>query len=170
MSDILNNFSHRKTLSYLSASCAKDIFLWYNPCLPPANEVWGKVIFLHLSVILFTEGICPIACWDTQLTPRTRGWYPPWTRGRHPPRPEAGTPQEQTSPEQTPPRAQCMLGDTGNKRAVCILLECKCNLFFIFFLQTFIIIVVYHGKPNSKNFFRIISDKTKNIQFLCTPL
>ena len=27
------------------------------PCLfslPPANEVWGKVIFLHLSVILFT--------------------------------------------------------------------------------------------------------------------
>ena len=24
--------------------------------LPPANEVWGKVIFLHLSVILFTVG------------------------------------------------------------------------------------------------------------------
>ena len=24
--------------------------------LPPANEVWGKVIFLHLSVILFTGG------------------------------------------------------------------------------------------------------------------
>ena len=28
--------------------------------LPPANEVWGKVIFLHLSVILFTGGVsCP---------------------------------------------------------------------------------------------------------------
>ena len=26
--------------------------------LPPANEVWGKVIFLHLSVILFTGGGC----------------------------------------------------------------------------------------------------------------
>ena len=26
--------------------------------LPPANEVWGKVIFLHLSVILFTKGEC----------------------------------------------------------------------------------------------------------------
>ena len=26
-------------------------------CLPPANEVWGKVIFLHLSVILCT-GVC----------------------------------------------------------------------------------------------------------------
>ena len=24
--------------------------------LPPANEVWGKVIFFHLSVILFTGG------------------------------------------------------------------------------------------------------------------
>ena len=27
--------------------------------LPSANEVWGKVIFLHLSVILFTEGSGP---------------------------------------------------------------------------------------------------------------
>ena len=27
--------------------------------LPPANEVWGKVIFLHLSVILFTGGGVP---------------------------------------------------------------------------------------------------------------
>ena len=42
--------------------------------LPPANEVWGKVIFLHLSVILFTGGVPgqPLgkyipssACWDT---------------------------------------------------------------------------------------------------------
>ena len=24
--------------------------------LPPANDVWGKVIFLHLSVVLFTGG------------------------------------------------------------------------------------------------------------------
>ena len=24
--------------------------------LPPANEVWGKVLFLHLYVILFTGG------------------------------------------------------------------------------------------------------------------
>ena len=27
--------------------------------LPPANEVWGKVIFLHLFVILFTGGGIP---------------------------------------------------------------------------------------------------------------
>ena len=32
--------------------------------LPPANEVWGKVIFLHLFVILFTGGVhgCRGAC------------------------------------------------------------------------------------------------------------
>ena len=28
----------------------------YPSLLPPANEVWGKIIFLHLSVILFTWG------------------------------------------------------------------------------------------------------------------
>ena len=41
--------------------------------LPPANEVWGKVIFLHLSVILFTGGCVfpyadtpyPRILWDT---------------------------------------------------------------------------------------------------------
>ena len=26
--------------------------------LPPANKVWGKVMFLHVSVIQFTGGIC----------------------------------------------------------------------------------------------------------------
>ena len=29
--------------------------------LPPANEVWGKVIFLHQFVILFTGGACVVA-------------------------------------------------------------------------------------------------------------
>ena len=28
---------------------------WF-PLLQPANEVWGKVMFLHLSVILFMGG------------------------------------------------------------------------------------------------------------------
>ena len=32
------------------------IFEWYFRYLPPANEVWGKVIFLHLFVILFMGG------------------------------------------------------------------------------------------------------------------
>ena len=53
-------------------------------------------MFLHVSVILFTAGSAPLHA----------GLHPPGTRGR-------------------PPPAQCMLGDTGNKRAVRILLECN---------------------------------------------
>ena len=32
------------------------IYVFMLVFLPPANEVWGKVIFLHLFVILFTGG------------------------------------------------------------------------------------------------------------------
>ena len=41
---------------------------WYAFLLPPANEVWGKVIFLHLSVILFTGGGGTWACWEIRAT------------------------------------------------------------------------------------------------------
>ena len=54
----------------------------------------------------FHRGVCLSACWDT--TPQTR----------HPPR--AGT-----VPWSRHPAVQCMLGDTVNKRVVCILLECN---------------------------------------------
>ena len=40
--------------------------------LPPANEVWGKVMFLHLCVILFTGG-------GGLLTPGGAGQTPPDT-------------------------------------------------------------------------------------------
>ena len=71
------------------------------------QQSWGKVMFLHLSVILFTGESAPLHA----------GIYtPPATRGRHP------------SPRSTHTPEQCMLGDTGNKRAVRILLEC--NLLF----------------------------------------
>ena len=75
--------------------------------LPSVNEVWGKVILLHLFVILFTGG----STWgDTpgRYTPRTRyttprtrytplgpGTHTPWTRYT-PPRP--GTPPDQVHP------------------------------------------------------------------------
>ena len=64
----------------------------------------GGVIFSEACVNVSTEGgVCTIARWDT-----------------HPlPGPEADTP-----PPSRHPLAQCMLGDTGNKRAVRILLEC----------------------------------------------
>ena len=63
---------------------------------------------MHLSVILFTGGVSPIACWDIQSPRQTPLWadIPP---GQTPP-PQADTPW--------------VLWDTVNKRAVRILLEC----------------------------------------------
>ena len=81
------------------------------------------------------EGVCPIACWDTTPPPGTRGRYPlrpeagtPWRADTPPPGPEAGTPpttRHPPGPEAGTHPVQCMLGDTGNKRAVLILPECK---------------------------------------------
>ena len=86
------------------------------------NEVVAKLIFLHLSVILFTGVVCLSACWDTtppagsrhppEQTPIPREQTPPWeqTTAReqtHPPREQ--TPREETPrsrhppPERTPP-------------------------------------------------------------------
>ena len=59
---------------------------------------------------------------------------PPGPEAATPPGPEAATPSPRSRHPPTPgtrgrhPPAQCMLGDTGNKRAVRILL--KCNLVF----------------------------------------
>ena len=101
--------------------------------LPPANGVWGKVIFFHLSAILFTEGDY-LGRYPSQAgTPL--GWYtswvgtPPWegtppgryTPGRYTPwqvhHPEgtpspAGTPPpiRQVHPPEAHPLQQCMLG------------------------------------------------------------
>ena len=66
--------------------------------LPAANEVWGKVIFLHLSVILFTwggsaplhAGIHPHPQDQRQVPPGDQRQVSHLTRGRYCPRPEAG--------------------------------------------------------------------------------
>ena len=53
------------------------------------NEVVAKVMFLLVSVILLTGGICPSACWDTTHPPGADtppGADPPPPRSRHPPR------------------------------------------------------------------------------------
>ena len=142
-----------------------------NTFLPPAKEVWGKVICLQACV-------CPQGgTWagtppGTRYTPQTR--YTPWDQvhplgpgtlplGPCTPPPGPGTlPWDQVHPPGTrytlrdhvhppgnrytpwtrytpqwtrytppppnqvhhPPWQQCMPGDTGNKRAVRILLEC----------------------------------------------
>ena len=81
--------------------------------LTSANEVWGKVIFLHLSVILFTGGSASVHSGIS-------------TQEQTPPPPGPGTPRSRRSPPlRADPSMQCMLGDTVNKRAVCILLECN---------------------------------------------
>ena len=68
-----------------------------------------------LSVILYMGGgVCLSACWDSRLPPPEQTY--PW---------EQTSPQEQTPPPGADsPLTQCMLGDTANKRAVRILLEC----------------------------------------------
>ena len=76
------------------------------------NEVVAKVIFLLVSVILLTGGVCLSACWDTTLGADT----PPQAdtpRSRHPPEqtppredPPEQTPQSRPPWEQTPPREQ----------------------------------------------------------------
>ena len=84
------NFNFSKhfflTSQYYLPKCSGHLAQHFFPCLPtplylpPANEVWDKVIFLHPSVILFTgrrvsaplhAGVHPQA--DTPLL----GRYPP---------------------------------------------------------------------------------------------
>ena len=40
-------------------SCTLDVRV----LLPPANKVWDKVMFLHLSVILFMGGMMSLPVW-----------------------------------------------------------------------------------------------------------
>ena len=74
-----------------------DIMLMLYFIITVRNEV-AKVMFLHLSVILFTGGmVCLSACWDT--APQEA---PPWEA--HPPPPgSAHLPQKHTLPGSTPP-------------------------------------------------------------------
>ena len=113
-----------------------------NNLLPTAAKLGQGYVFTRVCDSVH-RGVCLSACWDT-TTPLPRE-QTPWHQtprdqippgSRHPlgsrPLLGADTPPGSRSPwEQTPPRAdpppsreQCMLEDTGNKRAVRILLEC----------------------------------------------
>ena len=63
--------------------------------LPPANEVWGKVIFLHLSVTLFTGEGKYLGRYPPPRAGTPPGRYTPWAGTPH----WAGTPP----PGQVPP-------------------------------------------------------------------
>ena len=105
----------------------------------------GKVMFLHVSVILFTGGCLPQCILGKTPPPRANtplgadfpkhqtpplrvvvfeGWgcLPQCMLGYSPRK--THTPPGKTSPWETSDWEQCMLGDMANKRAVRIQLEC----------------------------------------------
>ena len=89
------------------------------------------------------SSVCQEFCSQGEGSASVHAWIPPPPPpeadmppgSRHPPEAdpsEADTPPRSRHPleadtprKQTPPPPQCMLGDTVNKRAVCILLECN---------------------------------------------
>ena len=110
---------------------------------------FAKVMFLHLPVSHSVHRGCLPQCmlgythpgsrhpWEQTPPPQEQTPLQEQTTSRSRHRPEqTPTPLEQTPQRQTPswlpreqthphpPPTQCMLGDTGNKRAVRILLEC----------------------------------------------
>ena len=86
--------------------------MWGKPLsfITGRNEVVAKVIFLHLSVILFTGGGClPHPPWGAD-TPRSRHTPPPRADNplppsRHPPGADAPSPGADT-PQSRPPRSR----------------------------------------------------------------
>ena len=112
----------------------KAVRLLWQPSFYRPQTKFAKVMLLHLSVSHSVHGGSTWAGTPRQV-------HPPWQAqlpGRY--TPSAGTPPPRagTSPRAgTPPsgrytpQEQCMLGDTGNKWAVRILLECilVCDLF-----------------------------------------
>ena len=129
---------HVSTISYL---------------LPPANEVWGKVIFLHLFVILFTEGgSSTVHVGIPPLLPRR----PPTKETPLPRRPRCqGNPPGQGDPlaRRPPQRRACW--QIRLTRAVRILLECN-----LVILECFWFIKVMKA--------RFISGKSIRIKLLST--
>ena len=73
---------------------------------PPANEVWGKVVFLQVSVILSTGGVCLGACWEIPSPRRPPPGNPPTRETPYqggPPAKEAPLPGRHPPTKETPP-------------------------------------------------------------------
>ena len=60
-----------------------DILQNLQQYLPPVNEVWGKVMFLHLYVILFTR-LGGVVCIHGSLHPGDTTGYGQRAGGTHP--------------------------------------------------------------------------------------
>ena len=91
-----------------------------NLCTARRRILRRLCFYTCLSVIQFTGGCLPQCILGYIPPPRAD------TPGdQTPPPPAADTPRLDIPQEQTPPpQEQCMMEDTGNKRAVRILLEC----------------------------------------------
>ena len=101
--------------------------MYFSTVFTGRNEVVAKVIFLHLSVILFTGGVSSrenLPAWRTPPSsenPPCQGEPPP-TR-ENPPGPDPPGPEPPPGPDPpSPPGSR--LQHTVNERPVRILLEC----------------------------------------------
>ena len=131
--------------------CFQKCFLYYL-CFYRPQRSWGKVIFSEACVKNSVHGGVvpgqvhlpwagtPPGRYTTQTGTLPRqvhppGRYTPWQVHPHRYTPWSGTLQGRYPP----PQAQCMLGDTGNKRAVRILLECNLVIYLrcTFLLNSF---------------------------------
>ena len=92
--------------------------------LPPATKLGQGYVFTRVCDSVH-RGVCPIACWDTPPPgpDHCMMGYIPRDQRQAPPRDQRQAPPWDQAPSPSP--AQCMLGDTGNKWAVRILLECN---------------------------------------------
>ena len=96
-----------ESFSFVLGTVTKQCSVLY---LPPANEVWGKVIFLHLFVILFTGGVPgQVPC--GQVHPPRPGALP---LGRYTPRTRYTPPMQVHPQADTPPWDQVHPPGTRN--------------------------------------------------------
>ena len=124
------------------------------------NEVVAKVMFLHVSVILFTGGLSggpPLDQANTTTTTPQQGEPPgpgrPTPRPGRPPLPGPGRPPSQTW--QTPPGRR--LQHTVNERPVRILLECILVLIYMFHKKVIGMITVQY---------KLVMDYTGMLDFM----
>ena len=121
--------------------------------LPPATKLGQGNIFRSVCQEFCSRGGGLPHCL-LGYTPRDQRQAPPTpgpeagtphprTRGRHPSGPQAGTPARGRPPQTRGrhPPAQCMLGDTSNKWAVRILLECNLVCFYFQKIKSVFILV-----------------------------
>ena len=108
----------RRGLNTRKSTIPPLVVIFYRP-----QRSWSKVIFSEACVknSVHRGGGSATLHAGMHPPPRDQRQAPPPPMG-----PEAGT----------PPPAQCMLGDTGNKRAVRILMEC--NLVMPYFRRTMV--------------------------------